>query len=1335
MSVQIAAEISPWEIRVISLKRSTDPPGLKTATEGVAADADHLYVTLYHYNPDEPKISTRPGQLVMLRAADGVEVARITVGHQPRHVAVDPLRNRAYVVNFHQDSYSVSVIDTAERKVRTTIQLGQVPIHVASSPERNRVYVTNPFQGKVHVISGPDGSGNGESLLTSLVVAPGVLGVAIDDNQDKAFATIAHQNNGTFISQIAPINTATNAVGTPVNIPQFRADAEDVVVDPVTRNVFVINLGMDQSGLLAPKISVFNAALQLFEHIPLPTDASHLAFDHKTRQVLVCARDNVQVIDADTRKVVSVIATPPFPRGVAVTPVGSQVIIGDSLEGQLTIATPVGVGPHDLSFVRPDDLMQLDFDFVNLRVDAGPNKPAKLVRVDPAQAALIIVNFAPQHVAERVLSEDQEVSAPLQSRIAGESRLAFRLPNGVNELPYTLESLLDWSKLEPSLVPAAVPSTTFPAVPPPIVEPSAVQTAIELPYRLTLSPDATVRWEHSAKPVTRNSRTELWHTRARVANAPRARIPLRAVYSPDFPANTTQFPFNTAVNSIDRRQIVKLSSDFTLAGPSGNKLPRPVSAEQLMLTALGGYIRLRGNWNPQLAPGQSLNLTSWRHLATLGRDHNVRLTTIGSLLPFGHRAVKIKATEREIVVGPNIDDSSIAGAKSHFAALRQREFIVIIEAEKRFDLPDVVKHYDGKGREMPIRSVRIDIGETPDLAPPDLFPFTNSHWVKVGSSDFQFPLTATDVDGEIFTFSAPMIFVPITDEAKTAPGGPVHTAYVTDQVNNAPRRTASVNGQTIAYAPRAAATNDAARLVTERVLFKLKDVVADDADGVPYIPLIEKATARIFSVEAITGVTQASEVTYFQPYLQGQIDGAANQATVFMKLTEPISLDLPAETAGGLAKTALEMSGLSRTLGPLPGDVLKLAKGEFHPDEIFNDLSSGLGAKLLGVLDLKSILDTVLIGGDTFRNSIPKMVSETKRLANNIPQSVVTKLDWSPTLKDSLPFKATLAGKTAVLAINTSIEQKLEPGAQPTYSVEGTLTNFQIDFANVLQINFASLKFTSRSGQKTEVRTDLASLPLAPPIAMAGALRFLDKLREQLPPDLLGQLPKVDVSQTGVVVSTSIGLPPLAFGAFVLQNVILGARLTLPFVDEPAKVRFNFGTREQMFTVTVLAVGGGGFVGIEVALDRVIGIEAALEFGGNATLNLGIAAASVFAMAGFYFRYADDGPKPKVDFTGYIRYGGSVTVLGFISVGIEFYLGLTYRPEQNIIEGQAAVTVSFRVAFFKKKKSLSVSRRFKGLDALGDIVGLRALADGGDGASFGDIFAENDWKDYVAAFA
>ncbi|NJM07830.1 hypothetical protein HC891_19005 [Candidatus Gracilibacteria bacterium] len=232
---------------------------------------------------------------------------------------------------------------------------------------------------------------------------------------------------------------------------------------------------------------------------------------------------------------------------------------------------------------------------------------------------------------------------------------------------------------------------------------------------------------------------------------------------------------------------------------------------------------------------------------------------------------------------------------------------------------------------------------------------------------------------------------------------------------------------------------------------------------------------------------------------------------------------------------------------------------------------------------------------------------------------------------------------------------------------------------------------------------------------------------------MLGDLPQVDVSNTGVVVSSSLALPPLAFGAFTLQHVILGARLTLPFVDDPARLRFNFGTREQMFALSVLAIGGGGFLGIEVELNRVIGIEAALEFGGTAALNLGIAQAAVFAMAGFYFNFTEDGGEQQVDFTGYIRYGGSATVLGLISVGVEFYLGLTYRPEENIIEGQAAVTVSFRIAFFKKSKTLRVSRRFKGLDALGDILGAGALAAGG--AAFGDVFAQADWQNYVKAFA
>ena len=44
-------------------------------------------------------------------------------------------------------------------------------------------------------------------------------------------------------------------------------------------------------------------------------------------------------------------------------------------------------------------------------------------------------------------------------------------------------------------------------------EPSEKVTALELPYRLVLSPIAPARWHHAEQPVSHRGRTELWHTR------------------------------------------------------------------------------------------------------------------------------------------------------------------------------------------------------------------------------------------------------------------------------------------------------------------------------------------------------------------------------------------------------------------------------------------------------------------------------------------------------------------------------------------------------------------------------------------------------------------------------------------------------------------------------------------------------------------------------------------------------------------------------------------------------------------------------------------------------
>ena len=76
------------------------------------------------------------------------------------------------------------------------------------------------------------------------------------------------------------------------------------------------------------------------------------------------------------------------------------------------------------------------------------------------------------------------------------------------------------------------------------------ETALELPYRLILSPAHHVAWQHALGLKSHAGRTELWHTRLMLRDAngtpvPISRqnpAPLRAIWSPDY--KSTRF-FNT----------------------------------------------------------------------------------------------------------------------------------------------------------------------------------------------------------------------------------------------------------------------------------------------------------------------------------------------------------------------------------------------------------------------------------------------------------------------------------------------------------------------------------------------------------------------------------------------------------------------------------------------------------------------------------------------------------------------------------------------------------------------------------------------------------------------
>jgi len=141
-----------------------------------------------------------------------------------------------------------------------------------------------------------------------------------------------------------------------------------------------------------------------------------------------------------------------------------------------------------VSLLRPSDLLNLEITGVNLRLDvADPNHPS-LVVDDIQQAALLVVRFPPQTIFEeaffdaspavpgQVLDPSDRPPRPdptaprtpanpgdgIQFRLGAESRLVFRVPDIA--VPYSIEGLLDWSKLE--LVVSPIADVPFGANPP-----------------------------------------------------------------------------------------------------------------------------------------------------------------------------------------------------------------------------------------------------------------------------------------------------------------------------------------------------------------------------------------------------------------------------------------------------------------------------------------------------------------------------------------------------------------------------------------------------------------------------------------------------------------------------------------------------------------------------------------------------------------------------------------------------------------------------------------------------------------------------------------------------
>jgi hypothetical protein len=364
------------------------------------------------------------------------------------------------------------------------------------------------------------------------------------------------------------------------------------------------------------------------------------------------------------------------------------------------------------------------------------------------------------------------------------------------------------------------------------------------------------------------------------------------------------------------------------------------------------------------------------------------------------------------------------------------------------------------------------------------------------------------------------------------------------------------------------------------------------------------------------------------------------------------------------------------------------------------------------LLKLAGVLQTILDAAD--------LIDDIVRFLNGLGSSSTQftyRYEWVPKLK-SWPSESAPVLELQEDSLLLAVEGRLDGKGEMGLEILAELRDFSLNLMpglELVEFEFDHLSFKAGSAGKAEVDVVLGD------IRFVGFLGFIETLKELIPFDGFSDPPYLDVTAEGATAGFTLALPSVAIGVFNLSNMSLGADVSVPFLGKAVTVGFNFCTRERPFTLTVMALGGGGWFLIRVAPDGLDVLELGLEAGAALSVDFGVASGSISAMVGIYIRLEGE----KGSLTGYFRLRGEVDVLGLISASIELYMELVYDFPTGKMIGRATITVEVEVLFFSGSVKISAERKLAGSN--------------GD-PSFREILgAENGtspaWDQYCLAFA
>jgi hypothetical protein len=992
--------------------------------------------------------------------------------------------------------------------------------------------------------------------------------------------------------------------------------------------------------------------------------------------------------------------------------------------------------------------------------------------VDGVPAGRIAVDYGPQAVLEEahVYANVPHPQPPVRSRLAGPSRVALTVPH---DLTLSLSSLLAWAEYFTATPPAAlmprgveVPANTIAKG---YAAPSPWETSIEMPWWLILSPNVLTLWSERMQPKTVSGRTEIFSSWMRTSATvrgvwirdPGASIGLRdGMENPRFGADG--YPFESIPLPADRAAFVRLTTRTGDNEPGG--MADPADA-QIMLTPLGGHLALDGAWE---SPGVS-SIMSWKQRIWQGRDTYAKIVRRGFLYPWGIRAYQVDEAVR-IWEG----SSTVSGGVRPYWFKRTQVGVT----QPILDFGDIEAATRAGERGAVFRSVTCLTSVTPFLESPQE-PLNRDGWAgksvfvpKVpipggSAAPFAFSFVGVDANGREVPFTMPLLFAEDDPGAGgvranfTEEGAARLRRYYADLPND--QRAATFGGRTVGLA---ASANDPAdtSLPMERMFFSMSEVVGAGADAIRLIssdsnlleadgqprnmPLLAQAHTLVEDLSRITGQRVEAVVDFPAAYLRSGMAVAGNAGLVFAKLAtdEVTRIGMQAAQAGGVVVPTMDLAGFSAALGPVYGPVNALADlartGDISPGEALRDIA------LLGGVSLADVLPASFPALAGTGPSAQALTTVTRVVDVGLPtERVVTTMamNWDAGDLSGSGVAELLLGLDRASLSLTLVNEVPTGAGRSAWSVLGTFDDFTVSLVPTQGLQFvavdvARLSFSAGSSSSSDIDVDISA------VRFGGALAFVAELAEYLP---FGDGLSVDVGADGIRAGLSVGVPSISLGAFTLSGIAVNTGLTLPFGSDPVRFRFGMSSTEDPFGVTVMGLGGGGWMTQDLGLDGIEYFDVAAFLQAKVALDLGVASGSVSVQIGMQFALgrAEPGEPEQCTLAAFVRIQGRVDVLGIVTVGIEVYLALGINlplplpaDPDDLFEitmfGEATCSVRIKLAFWSKRVRFTVKRSFKGSDlpASQYIVGVLSAGDPVTPVTFADAVSRDDWATYCGAF-